>query len=181
MITYPARVLAALLVQPPAGRTAGEPLTLTATLFNLARFARWPPSAFVNLDDPILLCVLRPSAPELAAMAELPTRFPSVNGRRIATRILSRAADFPGCHLLFFRPHDEIDIMRVHEMIAGMPVLTVSDTAEFADAGGMIEMQLDVETTRFKLNRSALAGSPVRLSAALLRISQVVHHGATEQ
>jgi hypothetical protein len=62
----------------------------------------------------------------------------------------------------------------MHGRIRGRPIITVSDAPTFAANGGMIQMDLQRGTAYFRINVRAILQSQVKLSASLLRMSQIV-------
>ena len=61
------------------------------------------------------------------------------------------------------------------DSVRGRPVLTVSDGAGFAQAGGMIELFVEGGRMRFAVNLDAVEQAHVRLSSQLLGLAKIVH------
>jgi len=60
------------------------------------------------------------------------------------------------------------------EQLKGRPILTVGETAEFIDAGGMIRFVTESSRIRLQVNLRAADEARLRLSSKLLRSSQIV-------
>lgn len=89
------------------------------------------------------------------------------HGRTIAIRTFEVMADVEDCQILF------VCDGRL-EGIHGAQVLTVSDRAGFAQAGGMIELYQADDKVRFAINMKAVERAGFRISARLLKLAKVV-------
>ena len=58
-------------------------------------------------------------------------------------------------------------------------MLTVSDAAGFAKAGGMIELFIEEDRMRFAVNVDALERAHVRLSSRVLALAKIVRDDVT--
>jgi hypothetical protein len=141
-------------------------------LFNFLQFVDWPPSAFSGPHSPLYVCVLG-SDPFGRALEDVMSD-ERLDGRPIVIERQSEAADATHCHLVFIAEESDAHRQRTLTALESKPVLTVSDSVDFAERGGIIE--LDVENNHIKLlvNLQAANEAQLRVSSKLLRKAQIV-------
>jgi len=139
-----------------------------AFLFNFAKFAEWPA---LRSGAPILVCVVGDG--EIAAALVETVRGQSVGGRPIDVSTPSDSTTWRACQLLFIadaEPRRAADRVGPLKML---PVLTVSDSKGFSEAGGIIELFVEDGRMRFAINIDAADRAGVRLSSRLLGLAKV--------
>ncbi len=156
----------------------GEPAALsreylikTAILYNFAKFARWPDTAFEGPRAPFKLCVLGAN-PFGEALA-------TIEGKRVGEHPLKIALILEplavaGCHMLFVSASEEPRLAQILGAVDGQPMLTVADWPGFAGAGGVINLETVEDRSRFEINVAAAERAGLKLSAKLLRLASVV-------
>ncbi|MCP4717583.1 MAG: YfiR family protein [Deltaproteobacteria bacterium] len=77
--------------------------------------------------------------------------------------------DLEACHVLFIAASEQPRFKQIISRIGTAPVLTISDTDTFLDAGGMINLVKSGSKIRWEINRPALAAAPLRLNSQLYR------------
>ena len=97
-----------------------------------------------------------------------------LEGRPIVIERYKEVADTTHCHLVFVAQDSEARRQRSLAALQKKSVLTVSDTENFANEGGVIE--LDVQNNHIKLlvNLQAANEAQLRVSSKLLRKAQIV-------
>lgn len=170
---FMAALLAALLLALGGGAVARaeqgevEYKVKAAFLLNFARFAAWPESAAA--ESRFALCVLGddPFGPALAGIESK-----EIGGKAILLRHPASAADGIGqCRLLFVGKSEQGNLARILPMIAGQPILTVSDIEGFAKAGGVFEFKDRDGRLSFVVNNTKAKASGIRISASLLNLA----------
>lgn len=154
-------------VQPTA-EINREYLIKSAILFNFAKFAEWPETAFSNPTAPLRVCVLGddPFGPALDTLTGKQVR----NRQLVATRI-DDVYDAGQCHILFVSASEEAGLAKVLDHVADLPVLTVADINRFATSGGIIALKEVDNRSRIVVNMGAADQAGVRLSSKLLRLA----------
>lgn len=66
--------------------------------------------------------------------------WPKIQGRPVTVQVFSSVDKIDKCHLLFIRSSEKRDLSRVLEAIKGQSVLTVAESNDFAQMGGMINL-----------------------------------------
>jgi hypothetical protein len=141
-------------------------------LYNFLQFVDWPTNSFADAHSPFYICVLGddPFGPELdQVMAD-----ERLEGRPIVIERHKEVADTTHCHLVFVAQDSQARRQHSIATLQKKSVLTVSDTENFANEGGVIE--LDVQNNHIKLlvNLQAANEAQLRVSSKLLRKAQIV-------
>ncbi|MBU0483121.1 MAG: YfiR family protein [Proteobacteria bacterium] len=79
--------------------------------------------------------------------------------------------DLSGCRLLFVCDSEKENFDKIIASVQGSPVLTVADSEQFIEAGGMITLISRQNKVRWAINRSHLPLAGLRMSAKLLDIA----------
>ena len=140
-----------------------------AFVFNFAKYTDWP-----NLADdaPIVACVFRDDA--MAAALSDTVRGQKISEHSINVRVSKDQDGLRLCHLLFVGAADTRPSQSALAAISALPVLTVSDSAGFARAGGIIEMYVEDGRIHFAINVTAIERSGLHLSPRLLNLARIV-------
>ncbi len=73
------------------------------------------------------------------------------------------------CDLLFISRNEDNNQKKIIESLKAAPVLTVSDTDNFLDQGGMINFVKTGNKIRWKMNDEAIKDSGIRISSQIYR------------
>jgi hypothetical protein len=144
-----------------------------AFIYKFAQFTEWPAPALAGRKT-IELCVLEPN-PFGRVLVEL-VEGETLAGRPLQVRRLDRGATLETCHVLFLpaRAPERRDLLK---RVAATPVLTVSDAANFLDEGGIVQLRVVADRTRFDISVAAAVKAQLRLSSQLLRLAMNVRGG----
>ncbi len=156
------------------GRDLPEYQVKAAFLFNFAAFVNWPEERFENAGIPLRYCVLQTDAVSRTLGRLIAGE--SLDGRPLELVRLDNGQDPAGCHILFSGSGS--GVMSAAEQPLG--VLTVGDSEEFLQQGGMIALLRKRNRIHPVINLDALEASPLRLSSKLLRLATRVRAGAGE-
>lgn len=143
-------------------------------LYNFLKYTEWPPESLAGTASQIVVCIFDgdPFEPYLKPMGGR-----TVNQREINIRIVHNTAETSGCHLLFAGADDKERWSELWPFLAGKSVLTVSDGADFAESGGMIEFGEKDHHISVTLNMDAVTAAKLRVQDRLLKLVTVVHPG----
>ncbi|HEV2326911.1 MAG TPA: YfiR family protein [Terracidiphilus sp.] len=78
------------------------------------------------------------------------------------------------CAIAFISTRDGDEIRQDLDLLAGADVLTVGDSPDFLNAGGMIQFVVDKNHVRFAVNLDAVRKAHLVLSSQLLRVALYV-------
>jgi hypothetical protein len=139
-------------------------------LFNIAKYADWPPEAFSRPDDPIVIGVLGDDP--FGELLDRVVRGRLVNGHPFVVRRAGAIAELKGAHLVFVSPARSHTAQEC-TALEGFRILTVGDTRQtalFTAFNFAVESDKIVFTV--DLERAARAG--VSISSKLLNLAKAV-------
>jgi hypothetical protein len=148
-----------------------DPELKAAFLLNFAKFTVWPPE-MLPPDSPLIACVL--GGGRVAEALEDLTRGQQVQGREVIVRRIDADGPIRTCHLLYGTALEGPRAAAVVGKVASAPVLTVSDSADFASRGGIANFYVDAGRMRFAVNPEAATRAGLRLSSRLLNLARLV-------
>jgi bifunctional DNA-binding transcriptional regulator/antitoxin component of YhaV-PrlF toxin-antitoxin module len=83
------------------------------------------------------------------------------------------------CYLLFICPSEKNNINEIIDLVKNQSVLTVADTQEFLDAGGIVNFVIEDNKVRFDVNLTASEKAGLKIRSQLLRLAKrVIKDGA---
>jgi hypothetical protein len=139
-------------------------------LFNFAKFVDWPPQSFAQPSDPLTICLGNPA---FGAAVDKLIQGENLNGRRLAVRLTGSGESFRGCHIVYV----DDDHGRHYSELAAIgkePILTVGETEDFINHGGMIRFVERGHRIQFQVNTSAVELASLKVSSRLLRLAEIV-------
>jgi hypothetical protein len=160
----------------PQGNPSSEYAIKAAFLFHFAQFAEWPATAFKDATTPLTFCTLGEN--EFHGALD-----DSISGKRIGNRTLrvQRLKEPQGaaeCQVIFVGGNDKKRIPALLASLKDAPVLTVGDTENFVQNGGMIGLFLEDSKVRFEINLDSVERAKLRISATLLALARTVIGGS---
>ena len=167
-------VLALMLLAGPVpvatAQTVSEYEAKAAFLYNLLKFVQWPAGNLPNQAAPFVACVVEPDPFGNVLSTALHQK--AVSGRPIELRRLKTSEGIRECQVVFIPVRDTRRIAGLLRAVQRAEVLTVGETSEFLDAGGMVSLVLTDGKLRLQINIEAVHASGLKMSAQLLRLAQ---------
>ena len=155
-----------------------EYLIKAAILFNFAKFASWPDTAFSYSGAPLNICVLGED-PFGAALESL--RGKLVRNRPLVTARIGTVEEAPQCHILFVSGSEEGRLTEILDFVGKLPILTVAEIGRFANTGGIIALKEVDNRSRIEINLDAAELAGLKLSSKLLRLVDTVSTQAAQR
>ncbi len=143
-----------------------------AFLYNFAKFAEWPAQSFSAADAHLELCIAGEN-PFRGALATT-TAGKHVHARPLKITPVSGIKNLDTCHVLFVGKMTKRHMARLILATRKRPILTVSESAAFARAGGIIHLKTVNKKVRFVINLDAAKRAGVKFSSKLLRLAEIV-------
>ncbi len=162
-------VLCCLPARPAEDVQLSEYQVKAALLLNFVRYSEWPASAFAGDRSPYVVGVVGrdPFGRDLERAFE----GKSVKGRPFLLKRVSSDQEMRECHLLFVSSSERRRLRDLPERLKGSPVLTVGESAEFLDQGGVINFLIKDGSVRFEINPEAAQAARLKLDANLLKVA----------
>ena len=139
---------------------------IAAFLLRFPQFVAWPETAFEGRDD-FEICVAEPD-PFGSHLDEM-LADEQVGGRRLTSRRVSSPRAVARCHVLYVSSVTERATAFL-EVAADQPVLTVGESSDFLDRGGVINLLVGPRI-RFEVDAEAAARAGLTLSSQLLNLA----------
>lgn len=158
-----------------ANSTAEEYSVKAAFLFHFAQFIDWPGETFKDASSPLTYCTLGDDPFHGALDASLSGK--TVGTRPIRVLHFKQQKDIQGCQILFIGPVEKTALSGVLASLNGNAVLTVGESDQFVETGGMIGFLLEESKIRFEINLDAAEHAKLKISSRLLALAKTVIGG----
>ena len=160
-----------IVVVPHAQEVPQEYQVKAAFLYNFLKYVEWPDRP----NRPFVICVAGQNP--FGTVLEALTKNERVGGHPVMTQII--LAPEPGCDAIF-TPRTA-NIPAYLNAAAGMPILTVGETPNFIERGGIVNFFLEDGKVRFEINRNGAERAGLRFSSRLLQLARIVNPGGEER
>jgi len=134
--------------------------TKAKLLYVFATLTRWSNEGVTNPPTPFILGILGPD-PWNGRFREVPPGLKEIKGRPVVTKVFPTVDQIDKCDLLFIRSSEKKVLTSVLDALKGASVLTVAESKEFAQMGGVVNLYVedvgDVGKTKFDVNSEAAA------------------------
>jgi hypothetical protein len=141
-------------------------------LANFPSFVEWPAEALPPGNAPFLVCVFGEFSFG-TSLAEI-TRGTTVRERRLEIRWVRKAQELAACQILFVSRSEQKRYTQALEAVRGKTVLTVGETPEFLEAGGILSFSGQQGTIQFDVNLAAASKAHLKISSRLLALARRV-------
>jgi len=143
-------------------------------LYNFTKFITWPEN-----DSPSFNICIVGKDPFGSIIDPIEQRF--VKDKPIRLLRLKAVSESNHCQLIYFSKASQIKtISGVLSINSIAPALTVGETQQFVEQGGMIGFALSDNKIKLHINLSAIRQSGLQISAKLLEVSEVYEGGAND-
>ena len=140
-----------------------------AFLYNFAKFVEWPSEALPQNNSPFVIGILgeNPFADDLKK---------TVAGKKVSDHPIdvvpfSTAAEATNCHILFISSSEKTRLAEIFKSLQGVPILTVGETEQFTEAGGMVNFVREANKIRFQINDNTAKVARLKISSKLLSLA----------
>jgi len=168
-----ALTLLALSVTPLTGAQAQgrslEYAVKAAFLYKFFAFVDWPPGALGPPGRPVNLCVVGDDPFEDALESAGGGR--SFDSHPILVRHYRAVSADVQCHVLYTRGSSAQSAAEVARLMAGEPVLTVTDGEDPDQMSGILQFAMEKGRVRFRVDLQAAGESGLGLNSKLLAIA----------
>jgi hypothetical protein len=171
-------VLLSVLGQPLCAQDAqvSEADLKAAFLFNFTTLIEWPPDAFAHEDGKVNVGVYGDEAFTATLRTLLADK--KAHGRPFAVKRLTNPAEAKTCQIVFFRESETKKMSAAYESIKRLPILTVGESDDFLDQGGMFNFFFEDKQLRFEINPATAENAKLTVSSKLLRLAKIRKGGA---
>jgi hypothetical protein len=148
-----------------------EPQVKAAFLLNFPKYVEWPVASFSSPTSPILIVILGDEkvATEFAELCEGKV----VEGHPIKLIRNPTAAQYLECHILFIGSNEPRKTTEIVSQLKLASILTVGESDQFIDEGGMINLALRDRRIVLEVNLDATRQTELKISSKLMALATV--------
>lgn len=143
-----------------------------AFLYKFCFYVEWPPSAFADINSPIVLGVAGPE--NLVAELDNITKGHVINGRTLQVRRIDVNSNLAGVHVLFVARAEQSRLPQFVAQAQKVPLLLVTESPSGLDDGSGINFAVQDNRVRFDVGLDSTNRQGLRLSAQLLKVARAV-------
>lgn len=155
-----------------ADSRAEEYTVKAAFLFHFSQFVEWPEGTFKEPDSPLVYCTVGEDPFHGALDSTLSGKM--AGAHLFQVRHLTRAQEAQGCSVVFIGDEERKQISATLNAVKGSPILTVGESEQFIQEGGMIGFCMEENKIRFNINLEAAERAHLKISSRLLTLSKTV-------
>jgi YfiR/HmsC-like len=141
-------------------------------LFNFAQFVEWPPQAFSDSTEPIVIGVL--GNDPFGDYLDETVRGETVSGRPFQVRHFRSVDEVRNCQILFIGSDNRSQMDKILAALKGRAILTVGEDDDFLKQGGVIRFLTERNRVRLRINLDAARLAGLTISSKLLKAAEVV-------
>ncbi|MBN2271349.1 MAG: YfiR family protein [Sedimentisphaerales bacterium] len=160
-----------------------------AFLYNFINFVDWPKEKMGEPNEPILLGII---GKDPFANAFEPVKNKQIKNRKVVVKRLKSVAELKKlgpsaedelarlidaakkCHLVFVCSSEQECLKDILSPLKDLPILTVADTKDFLQAGGIVNFVMIDNKVRFEISDAAAKLARLKLRSQLLRLAAKV-------
>jgi hypothetical protein len=140
-----------------------------AFLYNFAKFIDWPPEALADAKAPFVIGILgdNPFGNDL----EHVIAGKKINDRSILVQAFHTVAEAGHCQILFICSSEKKHFSEIIQSLQHSPILTISESDQFIESGGMVNFVQEAGKIRFQINDEAAKAARLKISSKLLSLA----------
>jgi hypothetical protein len=149
--------------------------TMKAVAFEkISLFISWPTDAFKNQSSPEFIIGVLSQNPLSEVLKEV-YKDKKIKDRKVKIVIITNLQELAECHMLFIPKIKTSELSKVLNFIKGKPILTISDSEGFAEAGCLINFYEYEKKLRFEINQQGMKDAGFAIDYRLLKVSKVLN------
>jgi|JFJP01.1.fsa_nt_gi YfiR/HmsC-like len=138
-------------------------------LFNFVSFITWPANSFKQESDPFRVCIF--GEDPFGTVLDLTIENHTVEGREMKILRLKDLPTIRNCQILFISDSEQARQKDILKTIRALPILSVGDSENFIQQGGMIKFFSHNNKIRLGVNPDALETVGLKANANLLNLA----------
>lgn len=140
-------------------------------VYNFLKYTSWPANAAGSGNTGLRVCLLG-DGPFDSYLYPLQGRM--AQQYVIVIKKITKAEDARNCSLLYIHQDREDVLPQILQALKGWHVLTISDIAQFAAQGGMVEFGREDQKIDLLINKGAVDAAGLSIQARLLKLARLV-------
>jgi hypothetical protein len=145
-----------------------------AFLINFPKYVDWPTNVFAETNSPITVAIFGDEN-VANAVQDMIGSGRIIGGHPLALKRIAREEEITGdCQILFIAASEQQRIPSILEQIRGKKILTVSESDDFLEQDGIINLARQGRKIRLQVNLTAAGNAQLKISSRLLVAADVV-------
>lgn len=140
-------------------------------LYNFTNFIRWPETVLTPAST-INLCTIGESQVADSLKAVVAGGEKTSKNPVVLQRLKSRD-DLSDCHIVFVSRTEQDNYSRILSNLLQKPILTIGESEDFIEQGGIIEFYLENNRVRLKISVQKLRAAQLSATANLLKVAKI--------
>ena len=146
-------------------------------VYNLLKYTEWPNISAAQHDKPaenstkLQICLLGDD-PFDGYLSPLEGR--TAQQATITITHITQVQQTESCNAVIIHRNQAHQLHQLLQFLRGKNVLTISDIAQFAEQGGMIEMTRQDEKIALHINKDSLDSAKLNIDARMLKLATIV-------
>ena len=153
-----------------AAATASETEVKAAFIYNFVKFVDWPAEAFTADTAPFRVAVFGDD--DVTGRLKVLLSDKKAHGRSFEVKRVLNPQDAKNSQIVFVTAPESKRTMLVLDAVKKLPILTIGESDEFLDLGGMINFVLEDTQLRFEINTEPAEKVKLVISSKLLRLAK---------
>jgi hypothetical protein len=159
------------LAQQPAPSSECE--DKAGFLLNFLKYVEWPSSTDSDTNAPLKICLI--GEDRIGTSLSSLTKSKTINGRTVVLEHCDGGcASRRQCRLLFVSGSENRRLEEVLAAVKNLPMLTVGESDDFLERGGMISLVMRDKAVRLEINLAGAEAAGLKISSRLLAVANVV-------
>lgn len=151
-----------------------EYMVKAVALEKLSMFITWPPVTIKSdISNEFVITVLGQNP--FGDLLEEVYKDKKIKEKKVVVNNIGSIAELKKCDILFISKMKLNDLKKVLSYVDKSPVLTISDTDGFAEAGCFINLYEFENKLRFEINQKSMQSMGFKIDYRLLRVSKVLN------
>ena len=133
-------------------------------------FVKWPEVTSVGKDKEVLICVYGTFSFGTALASQV--RGMTVQSRAVKVEWIRQPERLRACQIVFVSQSEQSRYGKVLGVLQGTSALTVGETADFVEAGGMVSLDGGSEGMQIEVNLASADRAHLKISSRLLVLAR---------
>ncbi len=168
-------MIALVLISLPAtaDEVSREYSIKAAFIYNFTKFIVWPQKDSISDVEFFNVCILGDKSLSSAART---IQGKLVHGSILQIKNIENVGENGTCEIMFIAIANTERLQQALEYIKGMSVLSVGDTSDFVNNGGIIGLFVENNKVKFNINQIAANDNGLKINSRLLELAiRVIH------
>jgi hypothetical protein len=159
------------LVQAAPVAPPNEYALKSVFLYNFCHFIDWPESSFTSPNEPLIIGIVGDDP--FGSLLKEAVEGETYHNRPIVIEHYHGPRDIKHCHLLFVGRTEASRVDAILAAVNSKSVVTVGETEDFLDHGGMIALPADKNRVRLRIRPATMRAANLSVSSKLLRVADI--------